>query len=73
MLTACARILKVCVCVQLGCVCILVPRNPNSSLLAYVSLFYLLNMPLFCLSFLYVYDSASMCCCFFALCMLVRF
>jgi len=60
-------ILKVCVCIQLGCVrrpyvCthILVPENPNLNFLAFVSLLYLFNMSIFCHSFLYVYVSASM-------------
>ena len=55
MLSTCAHILKVCVHIQLGyirrpyvCTCILVPRNPNLTLFASVSLFCLHNMLLFC-------------------------
>ena len=55
----CARILEVCVCIQVGyvrrsyvCARILMPRNPNLTIFASISLFYLYNMLLFCTFFM---------------------
>ena len=66
MLSACAHILKICVCIQLGCTYrpyvstrILMPKNPNSNLFYFAYLFHLYNMPLPCL-ILCFWVSASM-------------